>query len=78
MSRVCERCRAKIPITQSEQVALLAFWRTDLGLLDDEDEDTISHARPPHNEVSWDSLRGDPRFEKIVAAPGTEVVIAAS
>jgi hypothetical protein len=32
------------------------------------DEDTISHARLPHSEVSWDPSRGDLRFEKIVAA----------
>ncbi len=32
-------------MTQSEKVALLACWRTGLGLLDDEDEDPIGHAR---------------------------------
>jgi hypothetical protein len=38
------------------------------GLLGDQDEDPISHARPPHSEVSWDPLHDDLRFEKIVAA----------
>jgi hypothetical protein len=42
---------------------------TGLGLLDDEDEDTSSHAWLPHSEVSWAPSRGDLRFEKIVAAP---------
>jgi hypothetical protein len=40
---------------------------TGLGLLGDEDEDPISHARLPHSEVSRDPSRGDLRFEKIVA-----------
>jgi hypothetical protein len=38
-----------------------------LRLLDDEDEDPISHTRLPHSEVNRDPSRGDLRFEKIVA-----------
>jgi hypothetical protein len=53
---------------QHEEVGRLVFWGLGLGLLDDADEDTISHTRLPHSEVGWDPLRGDPRFEKIVAS----------
>jgi hypothetical protein len=66
--RVCEKSGAKSPVTQHEKVVLLAFRRTGLRLLGDEDENPIGHPRPPQSEVGWDSLRGDPRFEKIVAA----------
>jgi hypothetical protein len=38
-----------------------------LGLLSDQDEDPISHARLPHSEAGWDPSRGNLRFEKIVA-----------
>jgi hypothetical protein len=55
-------------LTQYEKFVRACVPETGLGLLDDEDEDTISHARLPHSEVSWDPSRGDLRFEKIVAA----------
>src|ERR1700746_3855154 len=64
--RVCEKSGAKSPVTQHEKVVLLAFRRTGLRLLDDEDEDPIGHPRPPQSEVGWDSLRGDPLSKRLL------------
>ncbi len=64
----CEQWAAKIVVDAIREVCPACVPETSLGLLDDEDEDTISHARLPHSEVSWDPSRGDLRFEKIVAA----------
>jgi hypothetical protein len=64
----CEQWGAKIAVDAIRDVCPACVPETGLGLLGDEDEDTISHARLPHCEVAWDPLRGDPRFEKIVAS----------
>ena len=64
----CEQWEAKIVVDTIREVCPACVPEAGLGLLDDRDEDTISHARLPHSEVSWDPSRGDLRFEKIVAA----------
>jgi hypothetical protein len=64
----CEQWAAKIAVDTIREVCPACVPEAGLGLFDDEDEDTISHARLPHSEVSWDPSRGDLRFEKIVAA----------
>jgi hypothetical protein len=63
----CEQWAAKIAVDTIREVCPACVPEAGLGLLD-EDEDTISHARLPHSEVSWDPSRGDLRSEKIVAA----------
>jgi TolB-like protein/cytochrome c-type biogenesis protein CcmH/NrfG len=50
---------------------------TGLGVLDDADEDTISHARLPHSEVRWDPSSAI-RASKDCCRTGTEAVIEAS
>jgi hypothetical protein len=63
----CEQWGAKIVVDAIREVYPACVPETSLGLLGDEDEDTISHARLPHSEVSWDPSRGNLRLEKIVA-----------
>ncbi len=63
----CEHWGVKIVVDAIREVCPACVPETGLGLLGDEDEDTISHARLPHSEVGWDPSRGNLRFEKIVA-----------
>jgi hypothetical protein len=53
----CEQWAAKIAVDTIREVCPACVPEAGLGLLDDEDEDTISHARLPHSEVSWDPSR---------------------
>jgi len=47
----CEQWGAKIAVDAIREVWPACVPETGLGLLGDEDEDTISHARLPHSEV---------------------------
>ena len=64
----CEQWGAKIAVDTIREVCPACVPETGLGLLGDEDENTISHARLPHSAVSRDPSRGNLRLEKIVAA----------
>jgi len=74
----CEQWGAKIVVDAIRDVCPACVPETGLGLLGDEDEDTISHARLPHSEVSWDPVARRSALRKDCCRTGTEVVIAAS
>jgi hypothetical protein len=57
VNNICGKCGAKIPDDTTRELCPACLLETGLGLLDDENEDTISHARLPHGEVGWDPSR---------------------
>jgi hypothetical protein len=65
ITRIATNFKSLQPIGE---FARLIFWRPALVCSTMRMRSRSSHLRLPHSEVGWDPLRGDPRFDEIVAS----------